>query len=154
MTSSPLVAAANAVVRLWTRVYTAGLPPEARDARRAEIESDLWELEADADARGGLDPASHVLARCLIGIPDDLTWRVEEARLHRTSSRAAAAAALVAALLAAAWFLLSFERTAVPPLPVGAAPLQWRTPVDTPPPPPPPPPPPCAQWNPTTGCSK
>lgn len=151
--SSQFLPAARAMVRAWTHVYTAGLPPHVRDVRRAEIDSDLWELETDALARGGLDPAVHVLARCLIGIPDDLSWRMKEARVH-ASTRAAAAVAVVAALLAAAWLVALLERTAVPPVPIGAAPLQWRAPVDVPPPPPPPPPPPCAQWNPRTGCSR
>jgi len=35
---------AAAAVRLWTRLYTSGLPVDVRHARRAEIASDLWEF--------------------------------------------------------------------------------------------------------------
>ena len=36
------VRVATAAVRAWTRLYTWCLPTDARDARRREIESDLW----------------------------------------------------------------------------------------------------------------
>ena len=40
-------------VRAWTRLYTWRVAPSLREARRAEIESDLWEhLHAD----GALPP--------------------------------------------------------------------------------------------------
>ena len=38
-------------VRSWTRFYTWRVAPSLREARRAEIESDLWEhLHADGGA--------------------------------------------------------------------------------------------------------
>jgi hypothetical protein len=40
-----------ACVRRWTCVYTWRLPPAVRDARREEIESDLWESSHDPDMR-------------------------------------------------------------------------------------------------------
>jgi hypothetical protein len=63
--------------RGWTRLYTAGARVVARDARRAQIESDLWEHEADADA---MAMTSHGLAvevggRVVRGIPADLARR-------------------------------------------------------------------------------
>lgn len=56
------------LARLWTRTYTAGLPREIRDARRAEVESDLWESLADPAA------ASQILPRLVLGALDDVTW--------------------------------------------------------------------------------
>ena len=60
--------AAAGVARWWTRVYTAGLPDHLREARRAEVESDLWESLVDGA------PSHHILARTALGLPDDLTW--------------------------------------------------------------------------------
>ena len=71
---------AAAVVRAWTRAYTVWLPPTVRDARRAEIDSDLWE-HAHAP-EGAADPrsvAGQILARCLLGIAADLTWCIQMA---------------------------------------------------------------------------
>jgi hypothetical protein len=59
---------AASVARWWTRVYTAGLPADLRDARRAEVESDLWESLADGA------PSRQILARVALGLADDLTW--------------------------------------------------------------------------------
>jgi hypothetical protein len=147
-----LLTAAVALVRAWTRVYTAGLPAATRDRRMAEIESDLWELEAEDERPGSLHPALHVIARCLIGVPDDLLWRLEDPDARRKPARAAVAMTALAALLGAIWIVTALGGTGVPR--VAAAPLQWRRPVPAPPPPPPPPPPPCAHWNPRTGCSR
>ena len=72
---------AAAVVRAWTRAYTAWLAPTIREARRAEIDSDLWE-HAHAANDVSADPqsvAGQILARCLLGIVADLTWRVQMA---------------------------------------------------------------------------
>jgi hypothetical protein len=63
---SPRTAAA--VARCWTRAYTAGVRRDLRDARRAEIESDLWESVVDGAG------SRHILARLALGIADDLTW--------------------------------------------------------------------------------
>jgi hypothetical protein len=60
--------AAADLARWWTRVYTAGLPDELREMRRAEVECDLWESLADGA------PSRHILARLALGLPDDLTW--------------------------------------------------------------------------------
>jgi hypothetical protein len=69
------------VVRWWTRFYTAGLPVDLRDARRAEVESDLWESVSDGA------PSRHILARLALGIVDDLTWSLT---FMDTSTRATA----------------------------------------------------------------
>ena len=73
--------AAAGMARWWTRVYTAGLPDDLRDARRAEVESDLWESVADGA------PSRHILARLVLGVVDDLTWSLT---FMDTSSRATA----------------------------------------------------------------
>jgi TonB family protein len=47
---------ASGLVLTWTRLYTWGMPPAARDARHAEVESDLWESAHDPDgARSGAE---------------------------------------------------------------------------------------------------
>lgn len=72
---------ATGIVRSWTRVYTAGLRRPVRDARREEIASDLWE-HAEAGARDGTatrSVAGQILARCLLGIVDDVSWRASTA---------------------------------------------------------------------------
>jgi uncharacterized protein (TIGR03435 family) len=45
--------------------------------RRAEIESDLWELHRDAAEHRGA--ALRVVLRLVIGMPDDVGWRIEQA---------------------------------------------------------------------------
>jgi uncharacterized membrane protein YhaH (DUF805 family) len=71
---------AAAIVRAWTRAYTAWLAPTIREARRAEIDSDLWEhAHAANEAADPRTVAGQILARCLLGIGGDLTWRVQMA---------------------------------------------------------------------------
>lgn len=70
---------AIALTRSWVRLYTLGLPAALRDARRAEIESDLWEQGYDGESNGH-DPQEtglQVLFRLLAGLPADLAWRLE-----------------------------------------------------------------------------
>ena len=57
----------------WVRLYTRGLPAEARADRYAEIESDLWEHRRDAGDRLGTELA--ILARCVRGAHADVGWR-------------------------------------------------------------------------------
>ena len=45
MTASTVVVA-EGLVCWWVRVYTTSLPAEVRQARLAEIDSDLWEHQA------------------------------------------------------------------------------------------------------------
>lgn len=73
-----------ALVRAWVRLYTRGLPADLRDARRAEIECDVWEQRRDEQSRRVRPSASalHVLGRVLRGAPSDLSWRLER-RAHR-----------------------------------------------------------------------
>ncbi|MDA1189150.1 MAG: hypothetical protein O2854_05670 [Chloroflexi bacterium] len=67
---------ALALVRSWTRLYTAGLAPTLRHARRAEIDCDLWEHEREAfDSGVRTRVAFDIFFRWLLGAPDDLAWR-------------------------------------------------------------------------------
>ena len=68
------------LARLWTRVYTFGLDPALRDRRRAEIESDLWESQQDADGH------AQILPRLVAGAIDDVLWRVTHVSVTTWSS--------------------------------------------------------------------
>jgi len=57
----------------WVRLYSRGLTPDARAARYAEVESDLWEHQA-ACGRGPLTQLAMV-SRSARGVPADLAWR-------------------------------------------------------------------------------
>jgi len=92
---------AVAVVRSWTRVYTRGLPPAHADVRRAEIESDLWELQLDAERGRVWAPSVQVLGRLVLGAADDVSWRLEQVNLadsvplRRTVACTAAALSMI-----------------------------------------------------------
>jgi hypothetical protein len=99
--------AAAGVARWWTRVYTAGLPVDLRDARRAEVESDLWESVSDGA------PSRHILARLALGVVDDLSWSFT---LMDTSTRATATwsvGALLTFVLAWMWLSLAPDNAAM-----------------------------------------
>jgi hypothetical protein len=91
--------AAAGVTRWWTRVYTAGLPDDLRDARRAEVESDLWESVSDGA------PSRHILARLALGVVDDLTWSVTF--MDTTTRNTAGWSVGSLAVFAMAWLWLS-----------------------------------------------
>jgi hypothetical protein len=128
---------ANAIVRTWTSLYTARLPDTTRDDRRAEIESDLWELAHDVDDPDALAPAVLVLARLVRGVPDDLQWRASFVTIGSGSVRAAITIGTAAIALLAAWVYAVATPTVLP----NPAPLVKVVDVFPPPPPPPPPPP-------------
>ena len=76
---SAVLDVAVGMTRSWVAVYTSGLAPELRDARRAEIDSDLWEHQRTArlqDQPPG-ETALQLLTRLLLGILSDVTWRLE-----------------------------------------------------------------------------
>ena len=127
---------ATAIVRVWTRAYTWRLEPAVRDRRRAEIESELWEFQRDPER--GAYPAVHTIARLLIGIPDDLSWRAECVSARRTPLRArlriAAWTVATAVVIAALYILPLMTAATLPPLPD-----KPRVRMPAPPPPPPPP---------------
>jgi hypothetical protein len=90
---------AVSVTRWWTRLYTAGLPSDLREARRAEIESDLWESVSDGA------PARHILARLALGMTDDLTWSLTFMDTTTRNTTAWSLGSLV--VFAVAWLWLS-----------------------------------------------
>jgi hypothetical protein len=63
--------------RMWVRAYTRKLPEDEAQRRRDEIESDLFEhaLEAQYAGVGNQRFNAEVLARVLVGVPADLSWR-------------------------------------------------------------------------------
>ena len=133
MTSS-LVRAAAALVSVWTKVYTCGLPSEIRDRRREEIAADVWDQIAEC----GTSPvqlAAHLISRAAFGIADDLGWRVAQ-REARWSWTTAAVATTLLPLGVGACVLFA------PPPDPPAAPAFVTDRHPLPPPPPPPPPPP------------
>ncbi len=70
-----------AVVRGWVAVYTLGLPAELRGRRRGEVAGDLADETLDAVRRGETgDLRRRRVERLLLGIPDDLAWRMADAR--------------------------------------------------------------------------
>jgi hypothetical protein len=127
------------LTRAWTRLYTFQLPDDMRNARRAEIESDVWEWRHDAEARGhGQPTATQLLVRLICGVPDDLSWRIEHAPIRRGTALGMTAASL-SVLFASVWLLASANDAGMPTPP--APPTLHMEAFLTPPPPPPPPPP-------------
>ena len=76
---------APAFARAWLRLYTSGMPADLRDARHADVNTDLWEHQQDAQGDGPspVAIAAEVLLRTLVGVPDDLGWRREAANARR-----------------------------------------------------------------------
>ena len=130
------VGLAVSAVRAWTRVYTLGLPPELRDRRRDEIESDLWESVQDGRTNAGL--AWQIWARLVGGLADDLGWRSEQ-----VVGVLPLVFRLVATLGLITFLGLWVISAASPRIPEPPAAPRFPPLID-PPPPPPPPPPPCA----------
>ena len=108
--------AAAGVARWWTRIYTAGLPNDLREARRAEVESDLWESLSDGA------PSRHILARLALGIADDLSWSLT---LMDTSTRATATWSVGTLLV----FALSWMWLSLAPQSLAIQTSRWAFPV-------------------------
>jgi hypothetical protein len=137
--TSLLLRISVAAVRAWTRVYTWRMPPVVREARRAEIESDLWASQTD-DVAGPALPMQ-IGGRLARGIFDDVRWRIEHVnRDSHVARRTLAFSAVTAAVLACVWVALTMTPME-PPQPPAAPDVHWRRTHY--PPPPPPPPPPC-----------
>ena len=101
--SSVSLRVANAAVRAWTKLYTWRLPPSLRDARREEVECDLWESEHDPD---GAQPALQIFARLLIGGADDLGWRFEQENTMARYLNLRSATAIALACLVLIWIVI------------------------------------------------
>jgi hypothetical protein len=87
---SALLRAATAAARSWTNLYTAQLPADLRDGRRAEIECDLWEhrqLGRMLD-EPAWETALAVLLRLGLGMPADCSWRLDADATVRTRAMA------------------------------------------------------------------
>ena len=63
--------------RTWVRLYTRRVEPSTAEARRAELESDLWEHHQHTRSLGRGAGRYHVevIARVLLGIGADISWR-------------------------------------------------------------------------------
>lgn len=70
---------AASIVRLWVRLYTAGLEATVRERIRQEVEADLWEQINDRDASGRpIREAVTIVLRWILGIPADVQRMMEE----------------------------------------------------------------------------
>jgi uncharacterized protein (TIGR03435 family) len=110
---SPLPNFAIAAVRVWTRLYTWRMEPAVREARCAEIESDLWEFQRDTEG-GSQSFTLQVLVRLILGIPDDVGWRIDQvASSERVSRRTVALTATAAGgvLFASALSVIASDAT-------------------------------------------
>ena len=141
---NPLLFCAIGVVRGWTRFYTLHMDPPDRDRRRAEIDSDLWELQEDARRRRCAPATITVLmlARLILGVAHDVMWRIEHegeaAMSPRRSTWMTAAAIGATVCIAALWaFFAAVSIGALPPLPDSVH-VERVYRVTMPPPPPPP----------------
>jgi hypothetical protein len=109
--SGRLFPVALALARCWVRLYTSHMPPLPAEMRRAEIESDLWEMAHDPDGRPARASGLPAMLRLLRGIPDDLAWRFENAALEeqlilrRLLALTAVTAIMVSLLTASSLFL-------------------------------------------------
>lgn len=72
-----LTSIAAGIARSWVAVYTLRLPPSVRDARRAELESDLWEQRHDTRSGTSNWLAKGMLGRVLGGVPADVLWAID-----------------------------------------------------------------------------
>jgi hypothetical protein len=74
----------------WVAFYTRGLPGEVRDARRAELRSDLFEhrRHASANGHGRLRWSVQVGGRVVRGMADDLWWRFAQHASGRPTAAA------------------------------------------------------------------
>jgi len=88
---SNLPSTAANLTRNWTSFYTWRLPPDRRDSRRAEIESDLWEHQylASLQRVDATNTAMEILLRFALGMPADCLWRLETNRIVRAERRSA-----------------------------------------------------------------
>lgn len=114
--NSMMVRAAIGVVRLWTKLYTCALPVAVREARRAEIASDVWHSVHDPDRDAPWRLALLMILRLLLGIRDDLGWRSEQ---PKTTTRPRTRVALTAGALCALALAVAppWWRPQSPPLP-------------------------------------
>ncbi|MEX2247213.1 MAG: hypothetical protein WEC75_11050 [Dehalococcoidia bacterium] len=75
---SGIAVVASRVACGWAAAYTLGLATQVREARCAEIASDVWEHHRDivTEERHGWGFFGSVFSRVVRGVPADLLWRV------------------------------------------------------------------------------
>lgn len=67
------------IVRLWVRLYTAGLGTTMRERIRQEVEADLWEQMNNKDAPSKpTREAVIIILRWILGMPADVQRTLEE----------------------------------------------------------------------------
>jgi hypothetical protein len=88
MSEQPLTGAAR-LTRAWVSAYTRGVPAESRERRRGEIDSDLWEQSHDdrEQGRASAQTSLEITVRLMLGMPADLSWRLEHASPKRSATR-------------------------------------------------------------------
>jgi len=86
---STLLALIVGCARTWVGVYTLGLAAAVKEARRREIDSDLWEQQWLASRRGESlhGTAAEIAARAVLGMLSDITWRVQAGLSTRPERR-------------------------------------------------------------------
>lgn len=64
-------------VTWWLRLYTGRVDPRIADSREAEVTFELWEFAAVADRRrwSGAHAGTTLVARTVLGMPRDMSWR-------------------------------------------------------------------------------
>lgn len=105
-------AAAAAIARAWTWLYTLPLEPVERHGRRLEIASDLWESEADGPTAA---TAAHVVVRTILGVLDDLLWTIDRACAGRLTPHPLTIVRAVIAVAAMATVVVSASGPTVDP---------------------------------------
>lgn len=68
---------ARRLVAVWVWLYTSGIPDGARDRRRAEMQSHIWEQIVESRNLGHTPDliAIQIILQLIIGAPEDLSWR-------------------------------------------------------------------------------
>jgi len=106
-----IASAVVALVRGWVDLYTLGMPPAVRAARRDEIDDDLWcqEQEPAPPGRAAGSLGGEMLLRLVFGIPADISWRLskrtsaETEALERSSSMGPRVIGIFAIVAGASW---------------------------------------------------
>lgn len=126
---------AIAAVRAWTRIYTWRMEPSLRDARRAEVDSDLWECQNDDRTPRAL--VLQMAGRLVAGVFHDLLWRIEQVSDRRRAARRLILVTLGAGGLATClWSALATSSAEMPDPPAAPPLVARRTHYPVPPPPP------------------
>jgi hypothetical protein len=110
------------LVRGWVDLYTSGAPITAREARRAEIDDDLWCLdeEASSDGRSPSSLGTEMFIRLLGGMPADISWRLAQRgspapTTERTSSMSTRVIGALAIVFGASWATVVLLMAAIGP---------------------------------------